>query len=115
MEAYCVKCKEKGRSTNHRPFLLPRDANTGDMPGVRPKLFRMGRTEAHGGLTAPPKGSRKGVGDRVITCQSARWGVSWGKLPLSFGGHSDSLRSQPSGRGHDFEPKYRAPKRNVKS
>ena len=55
MEAYCMKCKEK------RVFKDPQavftatgtPATKGVCPDCGTKMFRMGRTEAHEGLTPP--------------------------------------------------------------
>lgn len=117
MEAYCVKCKTK------REILQPEavftstgnPATRGVCAACSASLFRMGRTEAHAGLTAPDPASRRS-GKLVIVESPAKArtvGRFLGKgytVKASVGHVRDLLRSQLSvDVEHDFMPKYRVP------
>jgi DNA topoisomerase I len=118
MEAYCVKCKQK-REINE-PQAVFTDNGTPATRGVCPvcstKLYRMGRTEAHAGLVAPPKGAnRKGKLVIVESPAKARTvGRFLGKgytVKASVGHVRDLLKSQLSvDVENNFAPKYRVPK-----
>ena len=90
-------------------------ATRGVCPECGTTLFRMGRTEAHANMVAPPKGSnRKGKLVIVESPAKARTvGRFLGKdytVKASVGHVRDLLRSQLSvDVDHDFEPKYRIP------
>ncbi len=120
MEAYCVKCKTK------REMLEPQaDYNKLGAPVTRgicsvcgTKMFRMGRTEAHEGLTPPEKSVRapRRNGKLVIVESPAKArtvGRFLGKgytVKASVGHVRDLLRSTLSvDVDHDFAPKYRVP------
>ena len=128
MEAYCVKCKTKREL--HQPEAV--FTATGS-PGTRgqcatcgTRLFRMGKTEAHVGMTPPPKEARparktkgkarKRVG-RLVIVESPTKAKTVGRLlgkgftvRASVGHVRDLLRSQLSvDVDRDFEPKYRVP------
>lgn len=134
MEAYCVKCKEK------REILQPEATFTASgSPGTRgvcsvcgTKVFRMGRTESHEGMTPPeishPKGKRKTKGKKrrngkLVIVESPAKARTVGKflgkdyaVKASIGHVRDLLRSQLSVDVEDnFKPKYRVPneKRDV--
>ena len=61
MEAYCVKCKQKREIVNPEADFNKVGApiTRGTCPVCGMKIFRMGRTEAHAGLTPPEKASRQ--------------------------------------------------------
>ncbi len=121
MEAYCVKCKTKREIKD--PVAVFTDKATPATRGVCPvcgtTLFRMGRTEAHTGLTAPERGALKKArrkGKLVIVESPAKAktvGRFLGKeytVRASVGHVRDLLRSQLSvDVDNNFEPKYRVP------
>jgi DNA topoisomerase-1 len=129
VEAYCVKCKTK------REILDPEATFTSSgTPGTRgicsicgTKVFRMGRTEAHEGLTPPEAPPRK-RGKRTSSAKMRRNGKlvivespakarTVGRylgnkyvVKASIGHVRDLLRSQLSvDVENNFEPKYRVP------
>jgi len=118
LEAYCVKCKEKRPIKNPQAVFTANStpATSGVCPVCGTRLFRMGRTPAHDGLTPPPKSSnRKGKLVIVESPAKARTvGRFLGKdftVKASVGHVRDLLRSQLSvDVDHNFEPKYRVPK-----
>mgnify|MGYP006284262127 CR=1 FL=1 len=129
MKAYCVKCKEK------QEMLEPEAVFTSTgTPGTRgtcsvcgTKMFRMGKTEAHEGLTPPEntsrkKKKRKRSGKLVIVESPAKTrtiGRYLGKdykVKASVGHIRDLLKSKLSvDVENNFEPRYRVPneKRDV--
>lgn len=131
MEAYCVKCKEKREITNAQAVFTAtgNPATKGECPVCGTGLYRMGRTEAHEGLTPPPKRvtkkkkkpsknvkKRKSVGKLVIVESPAKArtvGRFLGKgytVEASIGHVRDLLRSQISvDVENGFTPKYRVP------
>ena len=118
MEAYCVKCKTKREIKDPQALFLNNGtpATRGTCPVCETTLFRMGKTEAHDGMTAPePGANRKGKLVIVESPAKARTvGRFLGKgytVKASIGHVRDLLRSQLSvDVEHDFEPKYRVPK-----
>jgi DNA topoisomerase-1 len=117
MEAYCVKCKTK-REINEPKAVFTENstpATRGVCPVCGTTLFRMGKTEAHENMIAPPKGSnRKGKLVIVESPAKARTvGRFLGKeftVKASVGHVRDLLRSQLSvDVENNFEPKYRIP------
>jgi len=123
MEAYCMKCKTKREMKD--PVA---DFNAKGSPvtiGVcsvcGTKLYRMGRTEAHEGLTPPPKPEKKPnvvkrQGKLVIVESPAKAktvGRYLGKgytVRASVGHVRDLLKSQLSvDVENNFTPKYRVP------
>jgi len=127
VEAYCVKCKTKREMQDPKPVFTA--AGTPATEGVCPvcgtKMFRMGRTPAHEGLTPPPAQARKRKkskketkrkGKLVIVESPAKArtvGRFLGKgytVKASVGHVRDLLRSQLSvDVENDFKPKYRVP------
>ena len=123
MEAYCMKCKTKREmkepvasfNANSSPVTI------GICPVCGTKLYRMGRTEAHEGITPPPKPKKKPKeikrsGKLVIVESPAKAktvGRFLGKgytVRASVGHVRDLLRSQLSVDVEDnFAPKYRVP------
>ena len=123
MEAYCVKCKTKREMLNPNAEFT----STGT-PGTRATcpvcgttLYRMGKTDAHEGMVAPPKAPRKKKeikreGKLVIVESPAkartieRYLGKGYKVEASVGHVRDLLRSQLSvDVDNSFEPKYRVP------
>ncbi len=124
MEAYCVKCKTKREmnSANAEYTKSGSPGTRGKCPECGTTMFRMGRTEAHEGLPAPDKESRKRKkkitrkGNLVIVESPAKArtiGRYLGKgytVEASVGHIRDLLRSQLSvDVDNDFTPKYRVP------
>jgi DNA topoisomerase-1 len=129
VEAYCVKCKKM------REILEPEATFTASgSPGTRgicsvcgTKVFRMGRTEAHEGLTPPEpskrrrrkRGSRgkKGQNGKLVIVESPAKARTVGRylgkgfsVKASIGHVRDLLKSQLSvDVEHNFKPKYRVP------
>ena len=117
MEAYCMKCKTK-REMND-PIAAFNKAGApvtrGTCPVCGTALFRTGRTEAHEGMTPPPR-EEKRAGKLVIVESPAKAktvGRFLGKgytVRASIGHVRDLLRSQLSvDVENDFMPKYRVP------
>ncbi len=123
MEAYCVKCREKREIINPEAGFnkagAPVTKGTCGVCGT--KMNRMGRTEAHEGLTPPERAPRekkktKRSGKLVIVESPAKArtvGRYLGKgyiVKASVGHVRDLLRSQLSVDVEDnFQPKYRVP------
>src|SRR6266498_4985691 len=120
MEAYCMKCKTKREIQNLVPGFDARGSavTTGTCPVCGTKLFRMGKTPAHEGLTPPAKQEKVEVrqGKLVIVESPAKAktvGRFHGKgytVRASIGHVRDLLKSQLSVNiENNFEPKYRVP------
>jgi len=120
MEAYCMKCKEKREIKDPVAAFNAKGSpvTTGTCSVCGTKLFRMGRTPAHEGLTPPAKPEKVEVrsGKLVIVESPAKAktvGRFLGKgytVRASVGHVRDLLRSQLSvDVENDFEPKYRVP------
>ncbi len=124
MEAYCMKCKEKRAIKDAQAVFTSTGtpATQGVCPECGTKLFRMGRTDAHEGLTPPevkPRKRQKQVkrsGKLVIVESPAKArtvGRFLGKgytVKASVGHVRDLLRSQLSvDVENNFQPKYRVP------
>jgi DNA topoisomerase-1 len=124
MEAYCMKCKVKREIQDAKAVFTANGtpATQGICPECGTKLFRMGRTEAHEGLTPPEVAPRKRQkqekrsGKLVIVESPAKArtvGRFLGKgytVKASVGHVRDLLRSQLSvDVENNFQPKYRVP------
>ncbi len=125
MEAYCFKCKTKREIQNPAAVFTATGspATQGTCPECGTRMFRMGRSEAHAGLTPPEAskspGSKKQVersGKLVIVESPAKArtvGRFLGKdytVKASVGHVRDLLRSQLSvDVENHFQPKYRVP------
>jgi DNA topoisomerase-1 len=123
MEAYCMKCKTKREMkdpiANFNAKGSPVTVGVCSVCGT--KLYRMGRTEAHEGLTPPPKPEKqakvvKREGKLVIVESPAKAktvGRYLGKgytVRASVGHVRDLLKSQLSvDVENNFAPKYRVP------
>src|SRR5574338_783376 len=120
MEAYCMKCKTKREMLNPVADFNAKGSpvTVGTCPVCGTKLYRMGRTEAHEGMTPPPKPEKveKRDGKLVIVESPAKAktvGRYLGKgftVRASVGHVRDLLKSQLSvDIENNFEPKYRVP------
>src|SRR6266542_4113946 len=120
MEAYCMKCKTKREMKDPvATFNAKGSAVTvGVCPVCGTKLYRMGKTEAHAGLTPPEKPAKveKREGKLVVVESPAKArtvGRFLGRgytVRASVGHVRELLKSQLSvDVEHDFEPKYRVP------
>src|SRR6266540_1037455 len=120
MEAYCMKCKTKREIQNPVPGFNARGSavTTGTCPVCGTKLFRMGKTPAHEGLTPPAKQEKVEVrqGKLVIVESPAkaktvgRFLVKGYTVRASVGHVRDLLKSQLSvDIENNFTPKYRVP------
>ncbi len=130
MEAYCVKCKDKRDMLTPDPVFTA--TGTPGTRGVCPEcgtnMFRMGKTDAHAGLT-PPENTRRNSkkvkprrGKLVIVESPAKartigryLGKEY-KVVASVGHVRDLLKSKLSvDLENNFEPTYRIPndKRDV--
>src|SRR5512133_3073342 len=120
MEAYCMKCKTKREVQNPGANVNAKGSpvTIGTFPVCGTKLYKMGRTPAHEGLTPPPKPEKveKRDGKLVIVESPAKAktvGRYLGKgytVRASVGHVRDLLKSQLSVNvENNFEPKYRVP------
>ncbi len=124
MQAYCVKCKEKREMKDPKAeFTATGSPGTrGTCPVCGTGMFRMGRTEAHEGLTPPENVTRKRKKEtkrkgKLVIVESPAKARTVGrflgkdyKVEASVGHVRDLLRSQLSvDVDNDFEPKYRVP------
>ncbi|GAB4540963.1 MAG: type I DNA topoisomerase [Anaerolineales bacterium] len=120
MEAYCMKCKTKREIKDPVAAFNAKSApvTTGVCPECGTKLFRMGRTDAHADMVAPPKPEKviKRDGKLVIVESPAKAktvGRFLGKgytVRASVGHVRDLLKSQLSvDVENNFAPKYRVP------
>jgi DNA topoisomerase-1 len=120
MEAYCMKCKAKREITNPVAGFNAKSSavTTGTCPVCGTRLYRMGKTEAHADLIAPPRPEKviKRDGKLVIVESPAKAktvGRFLGKgytVRASVGHVRDLLKSQLSvDVDNNFEPKYRVP------
>lgn len=124
MKAYCVKCKEK-REMDSAEALFTKTgtpATSGVCSVCGTKMFRMGKTEAHEGMTPPENTKRKTKkpkprkGKLVIVESPAkartigRYLGDGYKVIASFGHVRDLLKSKLSvDINNNFEPSYRVP------
>ncbi len=117
MEAYCMKCKTKREIQNPEATFnakaSPVTIGTCSVCGT--KLYRMGKTPAHEGLTPPePKSNRRG---KLVIVESPAKAKTVGRylgkgytVRASIGHVRDLLRSQLSvDVENHFTPKYRVP------
>ena len=120
MEAYCMKCKTKREMKDPVASFNAKSSpvTIGVCSVCGTKLYRMGRTDAHEGMVAPPRPKKviKREGKLVIVESPAKAktvGRFLGKgytVRASVGHVRDLLRSQLSvDVENNFEPKYRVP------
>ena len=120
MEGYCVKCKQKQEMIDTESVFTKTGtpATKGVCVVCGTKMFRMGKTKAHEGLTPPKveKKKPKRKGNLVIVESPAKArtvGRFLGKgytVKASVGHVMDLLKSQLSvDVDNNFKPKYRIP------
>ena len=125
MEAYCVKCKTKRTIQDPQAVFTATGtpATSGVCPVCGTRLFRMGRTEAHAGLSAAPIAARPRNGKpvqrsgKLVIVESPAKAKTVGRflgkgytVKASVGHVRDLLKSQLSvDVDNNFEPKYRVP------
>jgi DNA topoisomerase-1 len=126
VEAYCVKCKQKREMAEPEATFTATGtpATKGKCVVCGTALYRMGRTDAHEGMTPPPVVKRKKTGSRtkrkgkLVIVESPAKARTVGRflgrgytVMASVGHVRDLLRSQISvDVENDFTPKYRVPK-----
>src|SRR5512139_704169 len=120
MEAYCMKCKTKREMNDPVASFNAKGSpvTIGTCPVCGTKLYKMGRTPAHEGLTPPEKPAKveKREGKLVVVESPAKAktvGRYLGKgytVRASVGHVRDLLKSQLSvDVENNFAPKYRVP------
>src|SRR5512147_2880739 len=120
MEAYCMKCKTKREVKDPvATFNAKGSPVTIDIcPVCGTKLYKMGRTEAHEGMIAPPKPERVVVREgKLVIVESPAKAKTVGRylgkgytVRASVGHVRDLLKSQLSvDIENNFAPKYRVP------
>lgn len=120
MEAYCMKCKTKREIKDPVAGFNAKGSpvTTGVCPVCGTKLYRMGKTEAHAGLTPPPKPEKVETRDgKLVIVESPAKAKTVGRflgkgytVRASVGHVRDLLKSQLSvDVDNNFEPKYRVP------
>lgn len=120
MEAYCMKCKTKREIKDPIASFNAKGSpiTIGTCPVCGTKLYRMGRTPAHDGLTPPPKPEKIEKRDgRLVIVESPAKARTVGRflgkgytVKASVGHVRDLLKSQLSvDVENNFEPKYRVP------
>ncbi len=124
MKAYCVKCKEKREMDSAEAVFTKTGtpATSGVCSVCGTKMFRMGKTEAHEGLT-PPENTKRKVKEpkprkgKLVIVESPAKARTIGrylgddyKVVASYGHVRDLLRSKLSiDIENNFEPSYRVP------
>jgi DNA topoisomerase-1 len=119
VEAYCVKCKAKREILNPvAEFNAASAAITkGKCPVCGTSVYRIGRTEAHAGMEAPPRDPMRGREGKLVIVESPAKAKTVGRflgkgytVRASVGHVRDLLRSQLSvDVENNFKPKYRVP------
>jgi DNA topoisomerase I len=120
MEAYCMKCKTKREMKDPVAGFNAKGSpvTTAICPVCGTKLYRMGRTDAHADLVAPPKPEKVIVRDgKLVIVESPAKAKTVGRflgkgytVRASVGHVRDLLKSQLSvDVDNNFEPKYRVP------
>ncbi len=122
LEAYCVKCKAKREIQNPKPVFTAKGvpATTGTCPVCGTTLFRMGKTEAHAGMTPasgsparrePPRSGKLVIVESPTKARTVGRYLGQGYTVRASVGHvRDLLRSQLSvDVENGFTPKYRVP------
>ena len=120
MEAYCMKCKTKREMQDPVAQFNAKGSpvTIGTCPVCGTKLYKMGRTDAHEGLTPPPKPEKVIVRDgKLVIVESPAKAKTVGRylgkgytVRASVGHVRDLLKSQLSvDIENNFAPKYRVP------
>jgi DNA topoisomerase-1 len=120
MEAYCMKCKTKREMKDPVAGFNAKGSpvNIAVCTVCGTKLYRMGRTEAHADMVAPPKPVKVVVREgKLVIVESPAKAKTVGRflgkgytVRASVGHVRDLLKSQLSVNvENNFEPKYRVP------
>src|SRR5512147_2592241 len=120
MEAYCMKCKTKREVKDPVASFNAKGSpvTIGICPICGTKLYKMGRTDAHAGMTPPPKPEKVVVRDgKLVIVESPAKAKTVGRflgkgytVRASVGHVRDLLKSQLSvDVDNNFTPKYRVP------
>ena len=120
MEAYCMKCKAKREMKDPVAGFNAKGSpvTTAICPVCGTKLYRMGRTDSHADMVAPPKAAKVIVRDgKLVIVESPAKAKTVGRflgkgytVRASVGHVRDLLKSQLSvDVDNNFEPKYRVP------
>jgi len=120
MEAYCMKCKAKREVKDPVAGFNAKSSavTTGTCPVCGTKMFRMGKTDAHADLIAPPRPEKVIVREgKLVIVESPAKAKTVGRflgkgytVRASVGHVRDLLKSQLSVNvDNNFEPKYRVP------
>ena len=120
MEAYCMKCKAKREVKDPVAGFNAKSSavTTGTCTVCGTKMFRMGKTDAHAGLIAPPRPEKVVVREgKLVIVESPAKAKTVGRflgkgytVRASVGHVRDLLKSQLSVNvDNNFEPKYRVP------
>ncbi len=120
MEAYCMKCKVKREVREPVASYNAKGTpvTTGTCPVCGTKLYRMGKTPEHEGLTPPQKPEKVEKRDgKLVIVESPAKAKTIGRflgrgytVKASVGHVRDLLKSQLSvDVSNNFEPKYRVP------
>lgn len=119
VEAYCVKCKAKREVQDPvAEFNAAGAAVTrGKCPVCGTSVYRIGRTDAHAGMQAPPRDPMRGREGKLVIVESPAKAKTVGRflgkgytVRASVGHVRDLLRSQLSvDVENNFKPKYRVP------
>src|SRR5512132_1004544 len=120
MEAYCMKCKTKREMKDPVASFNAKGSpvTIGTCPVCGTKLYKMGRTGAHEGMTPPPKPEKVEKRDgKLVIVESPAKAKTVGRylgrgytVRASVGHVRDLLKSQLSvDIDNNFAPKYRVP------
>ncbi len=120
MEAYCMKCKTKREMNDPVASFNAKGSpvTIGICPVCGTKLYKMGRTDAHAGMTPPPKPEKVVLRDgKLVIVESPAKAKTVGRflgkgytVRASVGHVRDLLKSQLSvDIDNNFTPKYRVP------
>ena len=120
MEAYCMKCKTKREMKDPVAGFNAKGSpvTTAVCTECGTKLYRMGRTDAHADMVAPPKPEKVIVREgKLVIVESPAKAKTVGRflgkgytVRASVGHVRDLLKSQLSVNvENNFEPKYRVP------
>ncbi|MBN1260612.1 MAG: type I DNA topoisomerase [Anaerolineae bacterium] len=117
--AYCVKCRTKREMVDPKPVFTAKGqaAVQGHCPECGTKLFRMGKTALHAGMSPPPKPQAPEPTGKLVIVESPTKARTVGRflgkkyaVKASVGHVRDLLRSKLSvDVDNDFDPSYRVP------
>ena len=120
MEAYCMKCKTKREMKDPVAGFNAKGSpvTTAICPVCGTKLYRMGRTDSHADMVAPPRPEKVIIREgKLVIVESPAKAKTVGRflgkgytVRASVGHVRDLLKSQLSvDVDNNFEPKYRVP------